>query len=224
MNIQKVFFIICCFFSLQLSYAQDTIVKRNGDKVLAKVIEVGETIRYKRIDIPDGPTYSINKSDVSMIIYKGGNRDLFDVSVVPPVNVAPQTIMVAPEEPRLEVNGRRYEYGNRRISESRMLNIAKRHDTNSKLLNEIELTRSSRRNQYVTGWVGGGCFIVGGYSALFALLTSVGTGTPNPTLTGLAIGGIVGGIALQVASFYFKSERVSHAHRVVDLYNQTILN
>jgi hypothetical protein len=158
-----------------------------------------------------------------MILYKGGNRDLFDISPVPVTTPAP-TIVMAPEERHLLVDGRRYEYGRRRISESRMLNIAKDHRSDNNILNEIELTRSSKRGQYITGFVGDGCFVVGGYSALFALIAGTGTGSSQPTFTVVAIAGVVGGIAFEVASAYFKSERIRHAHRVVDLYNKTILN
>ena len=60
-------------------YAQDTIVFKNGDKIKSKVLEVTTTeIKYKKFENIDGPTYSILKSDVSMINYQNGVKDIFN--------------------------------------------------------------------------------------------------------------------------------------------------
>lgn len=51
--------------------AFDVIVMNNGDIIHGKVMEVGMIlIRYKRTDIPDGPIYELNKSEVFAISYR----------------------------------------------------------------------------------------------------------------------------------------------------------
>ena len=70
-------FLIVCLFPL-LAVAQDVITLKNGDEIQAKVTEVGQTeVKYKRFDNPDGPTYNINKSDVFMVKYQNGLKDVF---------------------------------------------------------------------------------------------------------------------------------------------------
>jgi hypothetical protein len=75
---KKLFFYIIGFLLLNTTYAQDIILKRNGDEIKAKVQEVGITeIKYKKFDNPDGPMYTILKSEVFLIKYENGTKDVF---------------------------------------------------------------------------------------------------------------------------------------------------
>ena len=57
---------------------QDIITKRNGDDIKVKVLEVLQTeVKYKKFESPSGVTYTINKSDILMIRYKDGTKDIF---------------------------------------------------------------------------------------------------------------------------------------------------
>lgn len=59
--------------------AQDVITLRSGDEIQAKITEVTPTeIKYKRFDNPDGPTFTINKSDAFMLKYENGTKDVFN--------------------------------------------------------------------------------------------------------------------------------------------------
>lgn len=59
--------------------AQDIIVMRNGDEVKAKVTKVGTTeVEYHKWSNQDGPVYSVAKSDVFMVKYQNGEKDVFD--------------------------------------------------------------------------------------------------------------------------------------------------
>jgi len=56
----------------------DEIIMRNGDIILAKVKEVGVSeIRYVKCSNPDGPIYSTLKSEIFMIKYANGDKDVF---------------------------------------------------------------------------------------------------------------------------------------------------
>jgi hypothetical protein len=56
----------------------DTIVSAMGDVIIGKVTEVSESeIKYKRCGISNSPTYSIRKSNISVIKYANGTRDFF---------------------------------------------------------------------------------------------------------------------------------------------------
>ncbi|HRY31396.1 MAG TPA: hypothetical protein P5531_00315 [Bacteroidales bacterium] len=71
--------LICLIITFSLP-AQDIIILQNGDEINAKVTEIGiDEIRYKRASNPDGPTIVIAKSDVFMIKYKNGSKDVFEI-------------------------------------------------------------------------------------------------------------------------------------------------
>lgn len=66
------------FFALA-AQAQDYIVKRDGTKIEAKVLEISSTeIRYKLFTQPDGPLRIIRISEVEEIIYEDGQFDKFE--------------------------------------------------------------------------------------------------------------------------------------------------
>jgi len=53
--------------------AQDTIVTKDKIQLLCKVVEVGgELIKYKKIENIDGPSYTIDKSEVIEVHYNNG--------------------------------------------------------------------------------------------------------------------------------------------------------
>jgi hypothetical protein len=56
---------------------QDYIILRNGDEIKSKVLELGQSeIKYKKYDNIDGPSYVFAKSDVFMIKYENGTKDI----------------------------------------------------------------------------------------------------------------------------------------------------
>ena len=58
--------------------AHDVILKVNGDEIEAKVTDIGLTeIKYKRASNLTGPTYTLPISDIFMITYENGEKDVF---------------------------------------------------------------------------------------------------------------------------------------------------
>jgi hypothetical protein len=71
--------------------AQDVIVKKSGEEINAKVEQVSDTeIKYRKADNPSGPVYSVSKSEVFMIKYANGTKDVFSNQTAP-VAVPPTT-------------------------------------------------------------------------------------------------------------------------------------
>jgi hypothetical protein len=69
---------IATLFTLANCFAQDIITKKNSEDIQAKVIEVGTSeIKYKKFDNQNGPTFTLLKSDVLMIRYENGSKDVF---------------------------------------------------------------------------------------------------------------------------------------------------
>jgi hypothetical protein len=78
-------------FSFAPAQAQDTLFKRDGHKQIVKVLEVNESIVYKRRDLPEGPSYSIPQADVESIHYSNGDWDHFQYHApsAPATNLKP---------------------------------------------------------------------------------------------------------------------------------------
>lgn len=75
-------FLLPIFLLLSISsFAQDIIIKKNGDEIKAKVNEITKTeIKYKKFENIEGPTYQIDISEVFMIRYENGSKDVFNTS------------------------------------------------------------------------------------------------------------------------------------------------
>lgn len=58
--------------------AQDVITLKDGSDVQAKILEVTTSeIKYKKYSNPDGPVFTIKKSDVLIVRYENGEKDVF---------------------------------------------------------------------------------------------------------------------------------------------------
>lgn len=85
MNAHKTAFLAILLLGLTgTAVSQDVILKKDNTTVLSKVIEVTSTeIKYKKWSNQDGPTYSINRSEVTSINYQNGDVDRFTDNVTP---------------------------------------------------------------------------------------------------------------------------------------------
>jgi hypothetical protein len=64
--------------------AQDVITKRDGSEIKATVIKVSrDEVEYKKFNSPSGPTYSMPKSEIFMIKYADGTKDVFQETAAP---------------------------------------------------------------------------------------------------------------------------------------------
>lgn len=76
----KNFISIICALIISIGYAraQDIIICRNGDEIESKILKISKSeIEYKKWSNQDGPTYTLEKSEVFMIKYPNGDKDLF---------------------------------------------------------------------------------------------------------------------------------------------------
>ena len=61
------------------SYAQDIITTKKGEDIKAKVLEITiHEVKYKKVENPDSPIYTLLKSDILMIRYENGSKDIFN--------------------------------------------------------------------------------------------------------------------------------------------------
>ncbi|MCF8234361.1 MAG: hypothetical protein K9J33_06050 [Bacteroidales bacterium] len=60
-----------------LLWSQDIIFRNDGKDIESLIIEVGtENIKYKKFNNPNGPVYIMKKSEIFMIRYENGTKDL----------------------------------------------------------------------------------------------------------------------------------------------------
>ncbi|QHL86600.1 hypothetical protein GU926_03750 [Nibribacter ruber] len=73
-----------CVLCAQGAWAQDLIVKRNGEEISAKILEITpDVIQYKRFDYQDSPLISIAKKEVFMIKYANGSKEVITTTLSP---------------------------------------------------------------------------------------------------------------------------------------------
>lgn len=73
--------------STSFVFSQATMTMKNGDEVKVKVIEIlPDQVKYKKADNLDGPTYTELKSNIFMIKYQNGSKDVFAQSNSPAVS------------------------------------------------------------------------------------------------------------------------------------------
>ena len=69
------FFITFWSFSV---YSQDIITTKKGEDIVAKVLEVNvNEVKDKKYNNPQGPIYLLLKSDILLIRYENGTKDIF---------------------------------------------------------------------------------------------------------------------------------------------------
>ena len=65
-----------------IAFSQDNIVLKNGDEIVAKIFEVGESnIKYKKFNNQDGPIYTKSKDEIFYIKYSNGDKEMFSKNV-----------------------------------------------------------------------------------------------------------------------------------------------
>ena len=72
------------------SFAQDLITKLDGTDIKAKILEVNQTeIKYKKADYLDGPTFTMNKSEILLVRYANGTNEIFNAPGQQPAAMRP---------------------------------------------------------------------------------------------------------------------------------------
>jgi len=71
--------ILSVLYPLLNCFAQDIITKKTGEDIRAKVFEVNQTdVKYKIFDDQNGDTLTLSKSEILMIRYENGSKDIFN--------------------------------------------------------------------------------------------------------------------------------------------------
>lgn len=81
---KKAFFLALTMLFFGAAMAQDVITLKNGDEINGKVTKVTSTeIEYKLATNPDGPTYTKPVTEIFMVKYENGQKDVFNNAPAP---------------------------------------------------------------------------------------------------------------------------------------------
>ena len=215
---------IICLLQIALS-AQDTIYKRSGELISAKVLEINtKEISYKRFDLLEGPLYIANKNDIKKIKYATGTIDSFAVvaSPSPPVLYVnrPKKYIYQENYDQITTTFRRgiYRHQGHYLSDRGVAFLAMEKNQTWKN-QEIESNiMDARRNKVIQYSIGlGGLFIGGVGLCSSALFADSNNSSQVAGLAALTCSGII--VASEVISFQFKLKRIRNTNRVAELYN-----
>lgn len=78
--------ILCALFVGGNLISQDQLFKKDNTKLEVKILEINPTeIKYKLFNYEDGPTITVLKSEVALIIYKNGMHEVITASLETPI-------------------------------------------------------------------------------------------------------------------------------------------
>ena len=84
-----VFAIITMFLIFNVN-AQDKIILKTGSDIEAKVLEIDKnTVRYKKFNNLEGPTFVTDRNEIHMITFENGENEIFDDGSKQPDNNDP---------------------------------------------------------------------------------------------------------------------------------------
>lgn len=213
---KKTFFIGIILLCNFLTNAQDTIVKRNGDNILSKIIEISETeVKYKKFDFQDGPNFIEHKSEIQLIKYSNGTRDEFKIqpNTVAKTNESKSDYYAGPVNSNIKIESHknRFRYNGKRINEQELHRILlTRNDPQITLLKNS--ARRYKKLQYLG--FGGLAFGAAGVVSFAAadLLDAPALNVAGGVFIGMAV-------TLPIAAIYFKHKRTVVNAEAIALYN-----
>ena len=211
------------FFFHNFIFSQDTILKRNGEKLIVKILEVNtDNIRYKRLDYLEGPLFMLSKQEIDFIVYGNGSKESFE-NYAPP---APPKQNLLPIDLTIQPSGQYYYYKERRITERDMLAV-----TSKQKNKEIDLMiKSVEQKRFIKN-----ACLIGGFTLFGAGAVTILKNEPRrgrgrrqqasaAQLQGQKNGEYImlGGLACEIASVYFTINKRKSAHLLVDAYNRNL--
>lgn len=214
------------FISFPFAVSQDTIIKRNSEIIVAKIIEINPTdIKFKKFENLSGPLYIEKRYDIQKINYTNGSVDIFDdLKPTEPIKVhSNKTDYV---ESGAQTNYidlwtyKRYRQRGVNFDEKRMHEIML-NTGDPKLTGLVKDAKRSQRGQLI-GFVG----IPFAAAAYGFLLTSTiyhpfsSNSDPDPVLLTSAGVCLIIGVACPVVSHNSRKRRIATDNAMVKVYNE----
>lgn len=202
-------FLLCV---VGMASAQDVIVKKDQSTVMSKVLEITSTeIKYKKWNNLDGPTYSINRSEVLSINYENGEVEKFTGSTNDQQSKKATQVQYLNSYMTYSSAGSLFLNG-RMLSDKEVQNLV---DPQSYQL------YLKAGNQAVTGFIldisGGIALVVAGLIQLIETDANDSHSTSFKTKLAFAIGGLT----LGMTGWILGNSAVNKVKKIADTYNNT---
>lgn len=220
---KSIFFSLFLLLSCTNLFAQDTIVKRNSEIIIAKILEINPTdVKFKKFNFLDGPTYTESKSGIKMIVYVSGEKDEFEELIItPPPAAHPNNNDYVDSKDRSSQislwNYKRYEQYGKSLGEPEIHDIMRKtgdHKLNL-LVEEAQTAKRRQSTVYLTIPLG-----VAAFGILFGgMIDGRGYSIDYEYVVGSAIC-FSGAIACPIASTKFRQRRIACDKAMVKLYNE----
>jgi hypothetical protein len=70
--------LIIAILTSNIAFSQGKIFLKSGENIKAKILEIHlDEVQYKKFTNLEGPTFTIIKNDIHMVIYKNGESEIF---------------------------------------------------------------------------------------------------------------------------------------------------
>ena len=108
-EMKKILLLVTVLFSYFSAAAQDTLIRKTGEEVPVKVLEVTpDLVKYKRSDNPEGPVISVRKNELFMVKYANGTKEVFTNAPAARKTDVAQVVVSSPDTPeQVKLNGPR---------------------------------------------------------------------------------------------------------------------
>lgn len=217
-----ILFIILYLFSAAMAcMAQDILIKRNGDELKVKVLEITETeIKYRLFDDQDGPLRTIGKGDVFMIKYVNGSKEVFEEtnSTASPNAGRESDFRLF----RITENNREYYLNGKPLEYDQLVKIIK-NSNNPEAYDEILKGKAVQKGKSLTTT---GIVLMGaGVFSFFGGIMLSDVGSSSNEYVGVVIGVLgffstVAGPGFLIPGLIIQNSGRKHISKAVQLYNR----
>lgn len=208
--------------------AQDTIVKTSGDRIVAKITEVGtNAITYKKWENQEGPNFVDFKTDIVYIRFSNGQKQAFNNkeaainSVKAPAATGVENVT---GKNKIEFMNKKYTLNGQKIGRRDVDRLLSK-STNPAVQIAFKTAKTTKTIQKIIGITSIPSTIGGGIATISTLSAAVhdskaGPGIGAGSITNLATS-FVGMLALPITNKILKNRRDKLYDKTIDLYNVT---
>jgi len=157
----KKLLLIIAITSYLFSNAQDVIIKKDGNELKVKVIEIAlDNVKYKKADNIDGPLYNISKNEIFMIKYQNGDKDVFNVSSDKKnTAIVKKTVPIIKDVEKYNIPNSKsmivfdYQLNKQKVFDANSIFYYGFDFSNMILVNSKKIGQEQKMNKYFTAWL-----------------------------------------------------------------------
>ncbi len=201
--------------------AQDTLCFKNTQKLVVFIKEISQTeVKYKKLELPDGPMYVVDKSEIAKIVYKNGYSETVK-------QVTESTNVAIDNQPKVNGNSekalfQKITYEDTKQRTASLIRLISQHPNANKQPELTNMARSMRRLSTHRNGTRTGAIIFGSIAFagtfLYAVTSAAGSSDPVFAAPPIIFGtlGLVMGSASIMIHLNLKEKR----KEFVNFYNE----